>query len=70
MYIGKPLVEREIAGRQCPPEVLMAMMFRRIKQNSWPGATSPHATAITIPASYDQLHRQSVMQAAQMAGLP
>jgi hypothetical protein len=70
MYIGKPLVEREIAGRQCPPEVLMAMMLRRIKQNCWPGKALPHATAITIPASYDQLHRQSVLQAAQMAGLP
>jgi hypothetical protein len=70
MYIGKPLVEREIAGRQCPPEVLMAMMFRRIKQNSWPGKSLPHATAITIPASYDQLHRRSVLKAARMAGLP
>jgi hypothetical protein len=70
MYIGKPLVEREIAGRQCPPEVLMAIMFRRIKANSWTGKSPPHATAVTIPASYDQLHRQSVLQAAQMAGLP
>jgi molecular chaperone DnaK (HSP70) len=70
MYIGKSLVEREVAGRQCPPEVLMAMLFRRIKQNSWPGKARPHATAITIPASYDQLHRQSVLLAAQMARLP
>jgi serine/threonine protein kinase/molecular chaperone DnaK (HSP70) len=69
MYIGKSVVEREIAGRQCPPEVLMAMMFRRIRQNAWPAEPLPHATAITIPASYDQLHRQSVLQAAQMAGL-
>lgn len=69
MYIGKPIVEREIAGRQCPPEVLMAMLFRRIVHNSWTGAAKPHATAITIPASFDQLHRQSVLQAARMAGL-
>ncbi len=69
MYIGKAVVEREIAGRKCPPEVLMAMLFRRIQQNAWPTEPLPHATAITIPASYDQLHRQSVLQAARMAGL-
>ncbi len=70
MYIGKPLVDREIAGRQCPPEVLLAMLFRRIKQNAWPGKSVPQATAITIPSSYDQLHRRSVVQAARIAGLP
>lgn len=69
MYIGKSVVERQIAGRQCPPEVLMAMMFRRIRRNAWPSEPLPQATAITIPASFDQLHRQSVLQAAQMAGL-
>ncbi|MCG8651589.1 MAG: Hsp70 family protein, partial [Pirellulales bacterium] len=69
MYIGKPVVEREIAGRQCPPEVLLAMMIRRIKQNAWKSKSQPAAAAITVPASYDQLHRQSVLQAAKMAGL-
>ncbi len=68
MYIGKPLVDREVAGRQCPPEVLLAMLLRRIKENAWPGKSVPQATAITVPSSYDQLHRQSVMMAARMAG--
>ena len=69
MYIGKQLVEREIGGRQCPPEVLMAMLLRRIVRNAWSGTSSPSATVITIPASYDQLHRRSILQASQMAGL-
>ena len=69
MYIGKDVVEREIAGRQCPPEVLMAMMFRDLVQNAWSEEKPPAVTAITIPASYDQLHRQSILQAAEMAGL-
>ena len=69
MYIGKDLVEREIAGRQCPPEVLMAMMFRDLVANTWRDEDPPAVTAITIPASYDQLHRQSILQAAEMAGL-
>ncbi len=69
MYIGKPLVEREIAGRKCPPEVLLAMLLRQIKKNAWTSKSAPAAAAITVPASYDQLHRQSVLQAARMAGL-
>jgi len=69
MYIGKDFVEREIAGRQCPPEVLMAMLFRHIVGHAWKDDAAPVVTAITIPASYDQLHRQSVLQAAEMAGL-
>lgn len=69
MYIGKEVVEREIAGRQCPPEVLMAMLFRHIVGQAWKDEGDPVVTAITIPASYDQLHRQSILQAAEMAGL-
>ena len=68
MYIGKVEVARKFAGKACPPEVLLAMMLRRVFKVSWDDGLAPHATAITVPASYDQLHRQSIMQAAQMAG--
>lgn len=70
MYIGMPMVDRLVAGRQCPPEVLLAMLLRRIRKNSWPQKSLPQATAITVPSSYDQLHRRSMLQAAEMAGLP
>ncbi|TWU47681.1 Serine/threonine-protein kinase PrkC [Rubripirellula reticaptiva] len=69
MYIGKPVVDRKVAGRSCPPEVLMAMLLRKIRKNAWSGNTQPLATAITVPSSYDQLHRRSVLQAAKMAGM-
>ncbi|MEM8671919.1 MAG: Hsp70 family protein [Planctomycetota bacterium] len=69
IYIGKSVVEREIAGRQCPPEVLLAMLLRQMVKNSWKDGPAPQATAITIPGSYDQLHRRSVLQAAKIAGL-
>ncbi|QDT05553.1 Serine/threonine-protein kinase PknB [Rubripirellula lacrimiformis] len=70
MYIGKPLMDRKVIGRSCPPEVLVAILLRKIRFNAWPGSPGPLATAITIPASYDQLHRRSVLQSAQMAGFP
>src|SRR5690606_27952825 len=35
MYIGKPLVEREILGRKCPPEVLLSLLLKRLARNAW-----------------------------------
>lgn len=69
MYIGKKVVERKVAGRSCPPEVLMAMTIRQIWKNAWIDDDPPQATAITVPASYDQLHRRSIVRAASIAGL-
>ncbi len=69
MYIGKNLVEREICGRKCPPEVLLALLMRRALKNAWKRKSPPDAIAVAVPASYDQLHRKSILQAARMAGL-
>lgn len=69
LYIGKEVVERELAGKQCPPEVLLALLLKRITYNSWAGRTPPRSTAITVPCSYDQLHRRSIMLAARLAGI-
>lgn len=69
MYIGKDIVRREIAGRQCPPEVLLSMAIRHLVSNSWPDGSAPKLTAIAIPSSYDQFHRRSIKQACRIAGL-
>ncbi len=69
MYIGRQLVGREVNGRQCPPEVLLALMVRRVIANAWTGRDAPKLAAVTVPASYDQLHRRSVKQACRLAGL-
>ncbi|QDT08687.1 protein kinase domain-containing protein [Planctomycetes bacterium K23_9] len=69
MYLGKDKVDREICSQRCPPEVLLAMLFKRIVANAWTKKSAPSAVALTVPASYDQLHRRSILQAAEMAGL-
>ena len=69
LYIGKTQVDRSLAGKQCPPEVLLALLIRRITRNAWGGRTPPRSTAITVPCSYDQLHRRSILTAAHLAGL-
>lgn len=68
MYLGQAEVQRQIAGRKCPPEVLLALMTRRVIKNAWPTEDRPDAVALTVPASYDQFRRRSILQAASMAG--
>ena len=69
MYIGKEIVQREVAGRQCPPEVLLSMAVRRVIANALPERPIPKLAAIAVPASYDQFHRRSIKQACRIAGL-
>lgn len=68
IFIGQKTISRSIAGRECPPEVLMAMLMRQIFTHGWEDLSLPHATVITVPASYDQMRRRSMLQAAQLAG--
>ena len=69
MYIGKDIVQRSIAQRQCPPEALMGLSLHHMLKHRWPEEEMPQLTAVTVPASYDQFHRRSVRQACRLAGL-
>jgi len=68
LYIGRAQVERRVAGKQCPPEVLIGMLLRRVRDTAWNRKGVPRAVAITIPSCYDQFHRRSIFQAAEVAG--
>lgn len=70
LYLGQAIVERRVAGTCCSPEVLLAMLIRKISYNAWHHKQSPLAAAVTVPACYDQLHRRAILQACQIAGLP
>jgi serine/threonine protein kinase/molecular chaperone DnaK (HSP70) len=70
MYLGRSLVDRNVAGRQCPPEALIALLLR-----SFVGTVSektrqprPRLLALGIPACLDQAQRRSMRCAAQMSG--
>jgi len=69
LYIGQSKVDHLINGRHCPAEVLLGMQIRKLIENCWPERTLPHAVAITVPSSYDQFHRQAIIQAATIAGV-
>ncbi|MGV3483937.1 MAG: protein kinase domain-containing protein, partial [Planctomycetaceae bacterium] len=69
LYVGQSKIDHLINGRQCPAEVLLAMQLRKLIDLSWPEKVFPHAVAITVPSSYDQFHRQAIIQAATIAGI-
>ena len=69
LYLGKDVVERTIAGRRCPPEVLLAMSIRRMLSNAMPDRKLPKFAALTVPSSYDQFHRRCIKQAGRIAGI-
>ncbi|MEX0824749.1 MAG: Hsp70 family protein, partial [Pirellulaceae bacterium] len=68
LYIGQAVVGRRVAGKQCPPEVLIGLLLRRVRDLAWNRRGVPRAAAITVPSCYDQFHRRSVLQAAEVAG--
>ena len=68
IFLGQKTIARSIAGRECQPEVLMAMLMRQVFTHGWEDLGLPHATVITVPSSYDQMRRRSMLQAAQLAG--
>ncbi|MEM6469772.1 MAG: Hsp70 family protein [Planctomycetota bacterium] len=69
LYIGKDVVEREISGKKCPPEVLLGLSIRRMMRHAHPQQEPPRLAAIAVPASYDQFHRRSIKQASRLAGI-
>lgn len=70
LFVGQTRLEHVIAGRRCPAEVLIGMQLRQIVHTCWNQRALPRGVAITVPSSYDQLHRQAMLQAATIAGLP
>ena len=69
LYVGQSKVDHLIHGRHCPAEVLLAIQIRKLIDLCWSERVLPHAVAITVPSSYDQFHRQALMQAANIAGV-
>jgi hypothetical protein len=73
-YLGRPLIDRPLSGKRMPPEVWLAMLLSQLQHNIHQqrkrGEPQVMASAISLPACYDQLHRRCILRAANIAGLP
>ena len=68
-WFGLPMLERTFAGKQTPPEVLLASVIKHMMNSAEKEQSGITHAVVTIPASYDQLQRRCVIQACQIAGL-
>lgn len=70
LYLGRPQVDRNVAGRLCPPEALIALLLRSFVATVTEQTTQPRPRllALGIPACFDQAQRRSMRSAAMMAG--
>lgn len=68
-WIGLKQIERPFGGRMVPPEIPLAAMLRYLVNNSQTAAGSASHVVVTVPSSYDQMHRLAMQNAAQVAGI-
>lgn len=68
-WIGLKQIERPFGGRMVPPEVLIAAMLRYLVNNSQSSVPGASHVVLTVPATYDQMNRQALSNACQIAGV-
>jgi len=67
--MGYRLFHKPIRGRQFPPEVLSALILRKLKLDAEATLGPVVNAVVTVPAYFDETRRRATMDAAQMAGL-
>ncbi len=68
-WIGLKRIDRPLGGRLVPPEVLIATIIRRLIIEAQTQNAEVTQAVITVPGCYDQLHRQAILAAGQIAGV-
>lgn len=68
-WIGADKVKWALAGKQPPPEVVVAAILRQIMSNATSVTDGGTSAIVTVPACYDQLHRRSIRTACKIAGI-
>jgi molecular chaperone DnaK len=67
--IGSPFYEKEICGIQLPPEVVEAIILRKIKEDAELVLGEIHDVVITVPAYFNEPRRKATQDAGELAGL-
>ncbi len=67
--MGRPLFSRTIDGRNYRPEMLSALIIRKLKQDAERKIGSVRRAVITVPAYFDDARRKATEDAGRIAGL-
>ena len=68
-WIGMKQVNWTLAGRQPPPEVLLAVLLRQLMSSAVKATEGSQHAIVTVPGCYDQMHRRAICNACQIAGI-
>ena len=68
--MGEPWYSRTVAGQQFRPEVLSALILKRLRADAETKIGQVDCAVITVPAYFDDVRRKATQDAGQLAGLP
>ena len=66
--MGSPYYHRPVAGRQIPPQVISAIILKRLKADAERRVGPIRRVVITVPAYFDHTRREATCEAARLAG--
>ncbi|MFQ5731033.1 MAG: Hsp70 family protein [Planctomycetaceae bacterium] len=67
--MGRQLSRGRFAGRQFPPEVIQALVLRKLKADAELKLGTVDQAVITVPAYFDEPRRKATQDAGRLAGL-
>jgi molecular chaperone DnaK len=67
--MGSPFYHRPVAGRRVPPQVISALILKRLKVDAERRVGPIRRVVITVPAYFDHTRREATCEAARLARL-
>jgi len=67
--LGSQTYSRAIHGQRLPPEVIQACVLRKVRLELLRQVSGPFACVVGVPTYFDEIRRNAVVNAGQIAGL-
>ncbi|MFP6769806.1 MAG: Hsp70 family protein [Planctomycetaceae bacterium] len=67
--MGNRFLDREIIGRQFPPEIIQSLILKKLRDDAALKLGDFHKVVVTVPAYFNEPRRRRTQDAGRMAGL-
>lgn len=67
--MGNRFLDREIVGRQFPPEIIQSLILKKLGDDATLKLGEFHKVVVTVPAYFNEPRRRRTQDAGRMAGL-
>lgn len=68
-HLGKEAFSIDVAGRRLPPEVIQALILKKLKEDATHRLGPIDKCVVTVPAYFNEPRRKATQDAGRMAGL-